>query len=204
MSQMPKTLIRIGPQDHGRRMALDEFDHAEAAEGYLYELSRGVVTVVDVPRPSHLAQIDAIQCQLAAHRLVHPGRIYAVAAGSDCKILVQGLECERHPDLAVYKTAPPEGEDVWSAWIPELVVEVVSPGSEHRDYVEKREEYFLFGVREYWIVDAAKEEMLVLRRSRGQWVERRIRPPQICRTRLLPGFEFDCGSVFKAAQGARS
>jgi len=58
---MPKTATRIGPQDNGRRMSLDEFEFAEGREGYLYELSRGIVTVVNVPKPGHFAQVDAIR-----------------------------------------------------------------------------------------------------------------------------------------------
>jgi hypothetical protein len=31
---MGKTLTKIGPADHGRRMSLDEFEHAKVQEGY--------------------------------------------------------------------------------------------------------------------------------------------------------------------------
>jgi Uma2 family endonuclease len=194
----PATII--GPSDHGRHMSLDEFDHAEVREGFLYELSRGVITVADVPKLRHLAQVNAIQRQVRVYDAANPGRIHTIAGGSDCKLLIAGLESERHPDLALYKTPPPEeGEDVWSLWVPEIVVEVVSPSSRQRDYEEKPEEYLRFGVMEYWIVDADKAEMLVLRRSRGLWTERTIRPPAPYRTRLLPGFAFAIGPVFAAA-----
>lgn len=195
---MPKTAIKIGPHDHGRRMSLEEFDHAEVQEGYLYELGRGVIIVSDVPKPKHLAQVCAIQQQLFAYGMVYPGRSYAITSGSHCKLLVGGLESERHPDLAIYKTPPP-ADDSWSTWIPKIVIEVVSPGSERRDYEEKREEYLLFGVKEYWVFDADRQEMLVLRRTNGQWDERTIRPPKVYRTRFLPGLEFSCALVFQAA-----
>ena len=38
---MLKAAIKVGPADHGRRMSLADFDHAEVQEGYLYELGRG-------------------------------------------------------------------------------------------------------------------------------------------------------------------
>jgi Uma2 family endonuclease len=76
---------------------------------------------------------------------------------------------------------------------------VVSAGSQHRDDAEKREEYLAFGVSEYWIPDAGRQEMLVLRRSDGEWEQRSVRPPKKYRTRLLRGFQFDCGAVFQAA-----
>ncbi len=198
---MSVTITKIGPQDNGRRMSLDEFDHAEGQPGFLYELSRGVVTVVDVPRPSHLAQVGAINRQLRRYQDTNPQRLYEIAAGSDCKILLAGLDSERHPDVAVYQTPPPtDEEEVWSIWIPELVVEVVSPGSEQRDYVEKREEYLAFGVREYWIVDAQRQEVLVLRRRGGKWTEKVVRPGDVYETALFPGLQFDCRPVFHLPQ----
>jgi len=195
-----KTVIKIGPADHGRRMSLKDFDHAEVKEGRLYELGRGVIVVWDIPHPRHLSQLDTIRQQLYAYDLTNPDRLYAIAGISDCKLMIWNYESERHPDIAVYKERPPkEAEDVWSIWIPELVVEVVAAGSEQRDYVDKREEYLDFGVREYWIFDADRQEMLVLRRSGKKWVDRVVRPPEVYKTRLLPGLEFSCETVFRAA-----
>jgi Uma2 family endonuclease len=200
------TVTTIGPADHGRRMSLEEFEHAEGQEGHLYELSRGVIVVVDVPRPKHLLFIDAIRKQLSTYRERHEGVIVAIAGGGECKLLIKDLESERHPDLAIYKTPLPEGDyadEIWSHWIPELVIEVVSASSRHRDYNEKPEEYFRLGVREYWIVDPETGTLKVFRRSRGRWAERTIKPPQIYKTPLLPGFEFSIEAVFKAAETAR-
>ena len=71
---MSKIAVKVGPKDHGRRMSLDEFDHAEGQEGYCYELSRGIITVTDVPHPKHLIQVSGIRRQLAAYDLNNPGR----------------------------------------------------------------------------------------------------------------------------------
>src|SRR5207249_1761457 len=160
-------------------------------------------TVSDVPNPPHLAQVSEIKFQLTGYALTRRDKIYAVASGGECKIPVEGLESERHPDLAIYKTPPPSAdEEVWALWVPEMVIEVVSPGSEQRDYVEKRDEYLAFGVQEYWIVDAARQEVLILRRAGGRWKERVVRPPEVYRTRHLPKFEFACAAVFEAARAA--
>ena len=51
---MGKTIVKIGPADHGRRMSLKEFEHAKVQEGYLYELSRGIITLSDVPNRLHM------------------------------------------------------------------------------------------------------------------------------------------------------
>jgi Uma2 family endonuclease len=196
---MPKTKIKVGPQDAGRRMSLEDFDTAEGQPGYNYEMSKGIIIVSDVPNPPHLAQLTAIRRQLSAYDLAHPNVIHAVAGGGECKLLLREEESERHPDIAVYKSPPP-AEDVWATWVPDLVIEIVSPESRQRDYEEKREEYLLFGVREYWIVDADREEVLVLRRRGGRWTERWLRPPEVYTSKALPGFEFRCVAVFEAAR----
>jgi Uma2 family endonuclease len=70
---------------------------------------------------------------------------------------------------------------------------------EQEGYQEKPAEYLRFGVKEYWIVDAEKRVMVVMRRSRGRWVETTVKPPAIYRPRLLPGFELSIDDVFKSA-----
>lgn len=199
---MIRTTPKIGPAQHGQPMTLAEFDHAEVQDGYRYELGHGVIVVSDVPNRRHLAQFTILRRQLAAYDLAHPGSIHTLAGGGECKILVPSFESERHPDLAVYLTPPPDEEGLWSRWVPAIVIEIVSPGSEQRDYQEKREEYLAFGVREYWIVDADRREVLVLKRSAGRWRRSVIKPPNIYQTRLLPGFELACQPVFQAAEEA--
>jgi Uma2 family endonuclease len=49
---------------------------------------------------------------------------------------------------------------------PLLVVEVVSPNQESRDYRYKRSEYAARGIAEYWIIDPIQQKVTVL-----EWVE---------------------------------
>lgn len=202
MSGKVTTIIR--PSDQGRRMSLEEFEHAEAEGERLYELSRGVITVVDVPKSRHLKLIDSLRQQFSDPKSKNPKLIYAIAGGGECKLLIPEFKSERHPDLAIYKTPPPEVEDdheVWSRWVPEIVVEVVSPSSRQRDYEEKPEEYLRLGIGEYWIVDAEQGLMKVLRRSRGRWVELTVRPPAGYKTQLLPRFDFSIARLLEAVSG---
>ena len=105
---MLKAAIKLGPADDGRTMSLADFDHAEVQEGYLYELGRGVIVVSDVPKRRHLAQVLETRKQLTAYQFANPNGIYAICSGSECKLLIGRYESERHPDLALYKTLPPE------------------------------------------------------------------------------------------------
>ncbi len=174
---MGKTLIKIGPADRGRRMSLEEFEHAKVQEGYLYELSRGIITVVDVPKGPHALQLIAIRRQLSRYDVFHPGRIEGIMGSMECKLLIGDLESERHPDVAIYLSSPPDpkSKDFWSKWVPEIVIEIVSPSSRKRDYEEKPDEYLELGVQEYWIVDAPKRQMVVMRRSKDRWIKKTIR-----------------------------
>jgi Uma2 family endonuclease len=199
---MIRTVTKLTPMHHGQRMTLAEFEPAISEDGRLYELSRGVVIYMDVPGLRHMLQVCDARDQLVSFHVTHPKKIYAIAAGSDCKIVLEDFDSERHPDLAVYLSPPPDEKRFWAYWIPDIVIEIVSLGSEERDYVLKREEYFHFGIKEYWIIDSKRQEMLVLRRGAGGWQERVIKPGRSYQTKLLPGFKFDCQAVFKAADKA--
>ncbi len=196
---MTLTATRIGPLDHGRQMTLDDFDEAEVVEGIHVELGRGVIIVSEVPLPWHFRIINLLRRQFAAFDLRHPGRIWGIAGGGECKLPVAQYDSERHPDLAVYLTEPPyqDSNAVWSEWIPELVIEVVSSGSEVRDYTEKRDEYLAFGVREYWIVHPARKEILVLRQMSGLWAEQTLATSDTYSLTMLPGFDLSVAAIFE-------
>ena len=200
---MTRVVTQIGPADHGRPMSLDEFDRAEGREGYRYELSRGIITVSDIPDLDHQAQVANTYEQFVLYSAAHRGMVYRVVEGSSGKILLADLQSERHPDLLLYKSRPLDRGNVWATWVPDLVIEVVSPSSRQRDYEQKPQEYLDFGVSEYWIIDYEKREMLVLRRSAGRWVRRVVKEHEAYEPKLLPGLRFELGPVFAAADETR-
>ena len=81
----------------------------------------------------------------------------------------------------------------------DLIIEVVSESSRDRDYTEKRDEYWSLGVKEYWIVDTKMQHVVVLRRGKSDWIEKRLGPDDTCETKLLPGFKLACKPIFDAA-----
>lgn len=192
---------KLGLHDHGRTMTLKAFEFAQVEEGYHVELARGYVVVSEVANYFHGMQVVAINALLWPYFGAHKGVIHALLDGSSCKLLIPEWESERHPDLAVYLTAPKGRKDrtLWRTWTPELVIEVVSEGSRDRDYTQKRDEYWTLGVKEYWIVDAKLQQVLALRRGRSKWTEKTLGPADVCETKLLPGFQLPCRAVFDAA-----
>ena len=196
--------IKIGPQHHGRKMSLKAFEFAKTEDGYHYELSRGFIIVSEVANFYHACVVALIRDILGAYRLAHPDDIKLILNSMETKLVILEWESERHPDIAVYLTRPkgPKDRTMWRTWVPELVMEVISASSDHRDYVEKREEYWTLGVKEYWIVDAKRELVVVLRRGKSDWIEKRLGPAGVCETKLLPGFKLPCKDIFDAGAEA--
>jgi Uma2 family endonuclease len=198
---LTKTKVKIGPRHHGRKMSLRAFEFAETEEGHLYELARGYIVVSDVPNFAHMRQAAYIRNHAAHYAIENPGRIYEVIGTMECKVLIPEWESERHPDIAIYVTPPRnrKGRTMWRTWFPDLIVEVVSESSRDRDYTEKRDEYWDLGVKEYWIVDAMLQQVLILRRGKSDWTEKTLGPDGACETKLLPGFKLPCQAIFDAA-----
>ena len=79
---------------------------------------------------------------------------------------------------------------------PDLVVEILSPGTRKTDEVTKRKLYERFDVGEYWVVDSELETIKVYRRDAGIFAraaELTAEAGDILTTPLLP--EFSASSV---------
>jgi Uma2 family endonuclease len=81
----------------------------------------------------------------------------------------------------------------------DLVIEVVSEGQENRqrDHVEKRAEYAVAGIAEYWIVDPQERTITVLVLAGQQYREHGLfRAGQAASSVLLDGFTCEVNDVF--------
>ncbi len=84
---------------------------------------------------------------------------------------------------------------------PDLVVEILSPGTRRRDKGRKRAIYEREGVGEYWIVDPVASEVTTLRRQQGEdgftvvttLAQKR---GDALTSPLFPGFEIPLARVF--------
>jgi Uma2 family endonuclease len=179
----------IGPADRGRIATLEEFMSADFEEGYLYELSRGVIEVSDIPGINHGRVVQRVARLFNHYDDAHPGVINYLAGGGECGIRLPGMISVRHPDQAVYLDPPPPLRNPWTRWIPHIVVEIVSPGGEERDYTLKLEEHLRAGVSEYWIIDPATRELRILVRDADVWSESIFKEGSTYKTDLLPGLE---------------
>jgi Uma2 family endonuclease len=83
----------------------------------------------------------------------------------------------------------------------DLVAEILSPGSRHRDRVEKKDLYEQYGVLEYWLVDPEAQTVEVLRLGENQQYQLmgRYRAGESAASSLLPGFRIALAHLFANA-----
>ncbi|MDB5349499.1 MAG: hypothetical protein JWN86_746 [Planctomycetota bacterium] len=180
--------LRIGPADHRRKMTLEEFEDADFEEGYRYELARGVLEVTEVPDDPHGFIVDHFACAIADYRRQHPHLVLRSGEASGFRLWLPGMISGRNPDYAVVLRGVPK--DRRGRRPPSLVAEVVSEGGEarDRDYQIKKEEYRIFGMLEYWILDPELRRVTVLTRDGDVWAESVFVDGQIASGLVLPGF----------------
>ncbi len=170
------------------RLTAAEYFSADLPDGQRYELVDGVVQMTPPPDRSHDESVDVLQEHLYAYKRQHPDAFRHLSQRAG--LVVPHCETVREPDLALYHQweRPLKGTGAWKEVTPFWVAEVVSPGQEKRDYEDKREDYWLAGVQEYWIIDGLRRSVTVLARRQDNWVETVFTDDQEARSHVLSGF----------------
>lgn len=133
--------------------------------GFRYEVIHGALIMSPAPRPHHQRVVKRLALAIERHLEAQPsGELFL----APIDVILPGLADPVQPDLA-FVAAERLGivSETRIEAEPDLVVEVVSPGSEARDRRLKFGLYAQAGVREYWIVDpsvdSSRIEVYVLR-----------------------------------------
>ncbi|WP_373543076.1 Uma2 family endonuclease [Chamaesiphon sp.] len=151
-----------------QKMTLTEFLAYDDGTDKLYELDNG--ELIDMPSESEINRRIAMFLSIYFSQLGIPS--YRLTMKTE--VAVSGSRVSvRVPDLLILSEELATEMDGASRSIvlmdmppPLLVVEVVSPNQEKRDYRYKRTEYAARGIAEYWIVDPLQQRVTVL-----EWVE---------------------------------
>jgi len=167
----------------------------------LVEFDSGRIEVLPLPTESH--QFIVRFLFLALYAFVASRKLGEVVFAP---IRVRTLPDKyREPDIALMLTENDSrrSNTFWSG--ADLVMEVVSddPESRVRDVDEKRLEYALAGIQEYWIVDPREQQITVLKLvSPGYEFHGVFNAGDNASSKLLIGFSLDVAQVFAAARGA--
>jgi Uma2 family endonuclease len=170
----------------GLRLSADEY-LALPDDGFKYQVINGVVLMSPSPTPWHqLVQLE-FATQLQLFFKAHP--IARVFPDIDVRF---AADLVYRPDLVVVLNErlpkPLRRIDV----VPDLIVEILSPGSEAMDERTKLADYERFGVKEYWIVTPVEPfSIRVFRLHEGKLVE----SSSNLTSNVLPGFRLDIESI---------
>ena len=156
-------------QESSKKMTFEEFlEFDDGLDNSFYELANGELILM--PLESEINR--RIASFLFAYFLQLGIPYYRLSMKTEVAVHSQRVGV-RIPDLVVFSeelAVAMQGATrsliLMDMPPPELVVEVVSPSQENRDYRYKRSEYAARGIAEYWIVDAIAQKVTLL-----QWVE---------------------------------
>ncbi len=182
---MTKTHLKLGLKDQGRLLTDEEFAEAEWDAPYRYERVEERLVVMEPSDLPHMQVVSAILEKLYVYRHTHSGMIELIAPEGWIRTSDQ---TDRVGDIAVY-LEDVSAEHIYDL-VPDLVFEVVSMGSEERDYVVKRDEYFDHGIWEYVIVDPFRQVVTVLSHGEGDYLARELQEGDVYTSDQLPGLSF--------------
>ena len=151
-----------------KKMTFEEFLNYDDGTDALYELENG--ELISIPFESEINRRIAMFLVACFLKLGIP--YYRLSMKTEMVVNSRQVGV-RVPDLVVFSeelVKIMEGATrsliLMDMPSPVLVVEVVSPNQENRDYRYQRSEYAARGIAEYWIVDPIAQKVTVL-----EWVE---------------------------------
>lgn len=131
--------------------ALPEGRRAELIDGQMYDMAS--------PGRTHQRISMFLSAEISAHIRKAGGNCEVYAA--PFAVFLNDDEMNYlEPDISVICDIS-KLDEAGCHGAPDWVVEIVSPGSKSMDYFKKLFKYRLSGVREYWIVDPAKSQVMV-------------------------------------------
>lgn len=150
----------------------------------LIELSEGRLTVHDMPTPEHQRIVRRLS-RLLEDWVAEQGIGEVLFAPMPVRLWPGKF---REPDVMVYLAEHSDRIGERYAGVPDLVVEVLSPGTQHFDRNIKLTEYAMAGVSEYWLVDPEAHTIQVFVLKDDHFVLRgQFGPGQRVQSALLPG-----------------
>lgn len=163
-------------------MSADEY-LALRDDGARYELINGVVLMSPSPSFGHQMLAGNVFESIAAH--IRSRRLGVVVYETDIRF---ASDLVYRPEIAFYTKSRAAGLSGTPTSPPDLIVEVLSPGTEAMDLRTKREDYERAGVREYWAIGPDSARHLVL--EGGRFSEKPIVGDKIV-SAIIDGFALD-------------
>ena len=178
-----------------KRLTYDDLESIpQEREGDRHEIINGELVVTPSPVPRHQIVLTNLIFRLQSHiEAEELGMLLPAPTDirlSSGNVLIPDLSftLKRREDIIGLKAV--EGP-------PDLVIEILSPGTRRRDLTTKRALYVGFGVSEYWLVDPEARTVTVLVLAGDRYETLPIGKDNRIQSRILPGLALDLPAVFK-------
>ena len=179
------------------KLTYDDFVHFPD-DGQRHELIDGEHYVTPSPASIHQRIVGNVYFKMRQFLEAHPvGEVFLAPFD-----VVFGEHDVVEPDL-LYIAASRRDEILTRLHVrgvPDLVIEVGSPGTRKRDETIKRRLYERTGVREYWVVDPDLEVIRIYRLDEGVYgrpIELAREAGDVLTSEVIPRFELSLADVFR-------
>lgn len=166
----------------------------EEHEGDRHELIDGELIVTPSPAPKHQIASRSLFRRLDRHVVENDlGEVYYAPIDirfTPDNVLIPDIIFIARDRLHI---VGPQTVDA----APDLVVEILSPGTRRRDLTTKRDLYARFGVREYWPVDLDERSVEVLALVGDAYQPLPARKDGSLQSRVLPDLRITLEDVFE-------
>jgi len=177
------------------KFTYDDFVHFPE-DGKRHEIIDGEHYVTPSPNTKHQVIVRKLILSIGGYLERHPiGEVFAAPFDvvlSQLDVVEPDLLYLSRERLNVLTKAHVRGA-------PDLVVEILSPGTRRTDTLTKRKLYERFAVHEYWVVDPVRDVVKIYRRTGdafGPAVEVSAEKDEALTTPLLPGWSARLKEVF--------
>src|SRR5688572_14392514 len=177
-------------------------DYALLPEDRRYEVIDGELYLTPAPTPFHQLVKQRIEQFLLAH--VGERRLGEVL-DAPCDVVLSRFDILQPDIFFISSRRMGAIGEKYISDAPDLVVEVLSPGTRKRDRFLKARQYAHFGVREMWIADPDKKTIEVFVAGAGERFRREslYAGEEVLRSPLLPGLEVTLARVFAPIRPGR-
>jgi Uma2 family endonuclease len=188
---------RVRPTNPGLKLTYDDFVQFPD-DGKRHEIIDGEHYATPSPRIRHQVIVGNLYLLIASWLEANPiGRVFL----SPLDVVMSNIDIVE-PDLLYLSNARAAATltELHVRGVPDLLVEIASPGTRKRDDGIKRHLYERAGVSEYWIVDPDVDRIRVHRREGstfGRATELSREHDNVLSTQLLPGLEMPLSRIFR-------
>jgi Uma2 family endonuclease len=174
-------------------------DYLTWNDGKRYELIDGEVYMMS-PAPS------------INHQRISSGlssQLYNFLKGKKCEVFPAPFDVRLNadteddtvvqPDISVICDPDKIKDGKTCQGAPDMVAEILSPATAHRDRIDKFKKYLEAGVREYWVIHPEQRNVLVYLLKDGQYVCQAYSDTDTISVSVLEGCRINMAEVFQPA-----